>query len=275
MTPEDALLELVDRVAALQGAPALISADELAQWPGEAVATMKAQKLITRARPASSAVCPGCEEACVMRVQRIPQPSGDPALFIVCDKRDDIGRVPVPTTSLEQWQASGDSIAELIAGLLGLQRPNMGNSPAGRWEVGMLKGAKQTSHLVLVADGTLTLSLSNHSIPLTHVIALDAHGLNVDEQALLRVLDGDERQPSAGVGSPVWRKQQAKAAADARHSQPGGSRDKQQQIREIWATGKYASRDRCAEEECAALDMSFSAARKALRNTPNPTSPTT
>jgi hypothetical protein len=57
-----------------------------------------------------------------------------------------------------------------------------------------------------------------------------------------------------------------KAAADALHSKPGGSRDKAEQIREIWKSGKYSNRDLCAEEECAALKMSFSAARKALRN---------
>ena len=73
------------------------------------------------------------------------------------------------------------------------------------------------------------------------------------------------------LGDPV---PATSSAADARHNQPGGSRDKQQQIREIWATGKYSSRDRCVEVECAELDMSISAARKALRNTPAPEPPT-
>ena len=59
-------------------------------------------------------------------------------------------------------------------------------------------------------------------------------------------------------------------AADARHNQPGGSREKARAIREIWASGKYSSRDICAEQECAALDMSFSSARKHLRGTPDP-----
>lgn len=72
------------------------------------------------------------------------------------------------------------------------------------------------------------------------------------------------------VGSPEWRRKNATAAANARHDLPGGSRDKQRQMREIWATGKYSSRDLCAEQECAALDMSFAAARNALKNTPNP-----
>jgi len=61
----------------------------------------------------------------------------------------------------------------------------------------------------------------------------------------------------------------AAAAADARHGAPGGSRAKQEAIRQAWASGKYTNRDRCAEEECGALGMSFSAARKALRNTPD------
>ena len=59
-------------------------------------------------------------------------------------------------------------------------------------------------------------------------------------------------------------------AADALHDQPGGSREKQRLIREAWASGKYTSRDVCAEQECGGLEISFSTARKALRNTPNP-----
>ena len=62
----------------------------------------------------------------------------------------------------------------------------------------------------------------------------------------------------------------AKAAANSLHNKPGGSREKQAAIRVIWATGKYKSRVRCAEEEYAALDMSFDAARKALRCIPRP-----
>ena len=78
-------------------------------------------------------------------------------------------------------------------------------------------------------------------------------------------------QPCQAVlGSPEWRTQTAKAAANARHDLPGGSRDKQRQMRELWASGKYTSRDLCAEQECAALNMSISAARRALNNTPEP-----
>lgn len=60
--------------------------------------------------------------------------------------------------------------------------------------------------------------------------------------------------------------------ANALHNKPGGNRDKQNAIRSAWASGKYSSRDICAEQECAGLSMSFSTARKALRNTPEPPS---
>ncbi|WP_313487334.1 hypothetical protein [Stutzerimonas kunmingensis] len=59
-------------------------------------------------------------------------------------------------------------------------------------------------------------------------------------------------------------------AVNARHDKPGGSRELAARIRMVWATGKYTSRDICAEEEWAELGFkSFSTARKALRNTPD------
>ena len=73
------------------------------------------------------------------------------------------------------------------------------------------------------------------------------------------------------IGSPEWRSQNARKAANARHAQPGGSRDKQQRICAIWATGKYKTRVKCAEQEREKLGMSYSAARKALTNAPGHT----
>ena len=63
-----------------------------------------------------------------------------------------------------------------------------------------------------------------------------------------------------------------KAAANALHDKPGGTREKQASICAIWASGKYTNRDLCAEQECAFLNMSISTARRALRNTPEPPS---
>jgi hypothetical protein len=63
---------------------------------------------------------------------------------------------------------------------------------------------------------------------------------------------------------------QRRDAVNAKHDKPGGSRDKAKKIRDTWASGIFDTRDSCAEQEYAALKMSFSSARKALRNTPDP-----
>jgi hypothetical protein len=90
------------------------------------------------------------------------------------------------------------------------------------------------------------------------------------DEAVINVSARPERTVEPALGSAEWRRRIARDAANVRHNQPGGSREKHQQLRDLWASGKYASRDRCAEEECAALGMSFAAARRALRNTPDP-----
>lgn len=64
--------------------------------------------------------------------------------------------------------------------------------------------------------------------------------------------------------------ERARKAANIGHDNPGGSRDKQRQIQEIWATGKYPSRDACALQEYDGLAVTNGKARKDLRNTPNP-----
>jgi hypothetical protein len=196
MTPEAVLVELLERVGARNGAAVLVGEHELNEWPSAAIAAMKSQFLLTKARPASSAVCPGCERECLMPVHVLTDKRREPEAFIVCDKRSDINRVPVPVSCLEQWQASGDSIAKLLSGLLGLHHTGAGGVDAARWEVGMLKGAKHSSHVVLVAGGKLILSLAGHSVPLADVLALEGNAFKVDRRTLTRLVD----QPVAGAG---------------------------------------------------------------------------
>lgn len=196
MTPQAVLTELLDRIAASHGTPVLIGADELADWPAEAVTALQTQGVITKARPAVSAVCPGCERECVMPVYTPPGTGQATGAFIVCDKRSDINRVSVPLDRLEQWQVSGDSIAAMLAGLLGLHRSGQDDASSGRWEVGLLKGAKHSSHVVMRTGNGLTLELAGHSVSLAEVLALENGAFSVDKRALTRLVD----QPVAGAG---------------------------------------------------------------------------
>lgn len=61
----------------------------------------------------------------------------------------------------------------------------------------------------------------------------------------------------------------AKAAANIKHNKPGGSRDRKAMILESWASGKFSTRDICAEQECPD-GITPGTARKYLRSSPDP-----
>ena len=103
----DALIEILARVGASHGAAVFVGAQELDEWPVTVIASIKAQKMLVKARPAASVVCPGCERECVMSVHIVAAQTNASRAFVVCDKRSDINRVAVPVESLEQWQTSG------------------------------------------------------------------------------------------------------------------------------------------------------------------------
>ena len=52
MTPQAALRELLARLAASRGAAVYVCDDELAGWPHDMVADLKANRLLVRASPA-------------------------------------------------------------------------------------------------------------------------------------------------------------------------------------------------------------------------------
>lgn len=189
MTADEVLIELLDRLASSRGNAVPISHCELNDWPANIVSAMKKQGLLSQARPAKSTVCPGCEQECVMPVHFISNAAGHSQAFIVCDKRDDVSRVPIPLESLDQWQASGDALADMLAELLGLRRSGAASSEAFRWEIGLFKGAKHNSHLALHADGRLLLSLAGHTIQLVELLTFDGKAFKVDKRKLTRLAD--------------------------------------------------------------------------------------
>lgn len=88
---------------------------------------------------------------------------------------------------------------------------------------------------------------------------------------------GDRKQLESGqpleqpeIGTKEWRTQVAKKAANTRHGQPGGYKEKRKLIRDKWATGNYPTRNACAKNEHGGLGVSEKTARNALIKTPDP-----
>jgi hypothetical protein len=104
MSADTLLASLRGRFAGNKSGRITINADEIAEWPRGLFEQLREAKLLTQTEPAQSLECRGCEEACFMPVNIIAAEGTRPArAFIACDKRSDVGRVPVEFSRLAQW----------------------------------------------------------------------------------------------------------------------------------------------------------------------------
>lgn len=119
MTPQAVLAELLPRLKA--GTTVYIGGRELSQWPADAVVALKSARLLVKVRPASRLECPGCERQCDKPVELYPAEDARPArAYIMCDEPEDMGRIQLDLSDLEQWRVSGDASPAAVAQTLGV-----------------------------------------------------------------------------------------------------------------------------------------------------------
>ena len=193
-SPEAALIEVLDRVAGSRDHTTRISARELAGWPADAVAALKSQRLLRRSRPATSVVCPGCEQQCGMPVYTVAGAGAsagqtDRWSFIVCDKRDDINRVTVEPDRLTRWQSSLDAVCDFVADCLGLRPSGKRTDRAGLMEIGMANGRKRRQMLCLRTGRELELVAGEGALALAEVIDFKRGRYGLKKARLRRLVD--------------------------------------------------------------------------------------
>jgi hypothetical protein len=190
VTPETALIELLGRVGASQSIEVLVNNDELSQWPDDAVAAMKVQRLIVKAQPASGAVCPGCERECAMPVHTLPGTEDTPVSFVVCDKRSDTNRVQVSSERLIQWRCNANAVCGFVAESLNLRRSDQRTISGGLWKIGIATGDKRSSQMLcLQANGELDLVAGNNKVPLAELIEFHDGRYLLDGPMVRRLVD--------------------------------------------------------------------------------------
>ncbi len=190
MTPLAALVELLARVGASQGSDVLLSHHELNRWPEAAITALINQRLLVKARPATSAICPGCERDCVMPVQTRSHPSRGALSFIDCDKRSDVSRVPVPVDRLEQWRCTADALCCFVAASLGLRQSDKRRlASADVLEIGMATGDKRNQMLCMQVSDKLMLMAGGNTLPLADVVAYRAGAYSLDSATVRRLVD--------------------------------------------------------------------------------------
>jgi hypothetical protein len=256
MTPRDVLNELLARVAAGSGAGVLVSDEELSQWPAAAVAAMKSQRLLAKARPASSAICAGCERACVMPVHTLPRASGAAASFIVCDKRSDINRVPVSAERQKQWRCDADAVCGFVAAGLGLRRSDQHPADAGLLNIGIASGGKRTQMLCLQVNGDLSVVAGNNAISIADLVGFRNGEYSIEAAMIRELVDsattGDRRYTPSNakraarkLATQAKYKRWRKAYRDLKKRHPNMS--------DVWYSQQIAKQDIAAGREAETI----------------------
>jgi hypothetical protein len=217
MTPQTALTELLARVGACEGATVFVSAEELNQWPAAAVAALKSQGLLAKARPATSAICPGCERECTMPVHTIPTGPLAPTSFIVCDNRSDINRVPIPAARLVQWRCDAEAVGGFIALSLGLRVSGQRHAGLGLSNIGIVSGDKRSQMLCLRIEGDLILVAGDSKIPLPDLVGFHDGKYSVDVIMIRQLVDAATTADPRYTPSNA-RREARKLATQGRHN---------------------------------------------------------
>ena len=109
--PDPQLLGLCDGlVARLDGhqhAAAILTQDEVAEWPASFLAAMEAGGIMTPHTPAERVLCLGCEEACVRPIERLKGQRN----VIICHLRNDMVPMPVEPERMRRWRLAPSALA--------------------------------------------------------------------------------------------------------------------------------------------------------------------
>ena len=196
-SPQAVLHDLGARVCVFPRQGVQIGSREVARWPREAVAALKSQKLLRRAQPARGTVCPGCGMQCAMPVERGPGPS---IPWVVCDKRGDINRVPVPVDRLAQWRTSADILGRAVAGGLSLHWRGFDAEKGRAMEIGVASAGNRRRMLKLRFEGELALAAGSSALPLAEVLRFGEGGYRMDDTRIRRWLEVAAEEPLLSPG---------------------------------------------------------------------------
>lgn len=190
------LKELLDRLSAREGAAVKIEGSELDSWPADAVATLKAERLLVKAQPALNVACPGCGRHCFKPVEISPAEIGRPArIFIVCNEPEDFGPIDLEPRALEHWQITGELLADALSRILNLASLPKRDNTGRRWFLGPLRGVRRTADVTLAIDDAAVLLVAGRSISVSEVVTLDNNVLSTATGKLLELVDRPNESP--------------------------------------------------------------------------------
>lgn len=132
-----------------------------------------------------------------MQVHTLTAGTGKASFFVLCDKRDDINRVPVSAERLRQWRCGVEALGAFLAQSLGIQSESHRKAGDGLWELGLVAAKKRSQMVCLKANEALELVAGQTAVPLAELVRFGADGYSVDCEAIRQLVDaantGDNR----------------------------------------------------------------------------------
>lgn len=214
MTFDDVLQDLIQRIGSNGGG--ILPWEQVREWPEGAIEVFEKAGWVKKAVPAKTVECPGCEENCFMPVHVMSAKNGKlPRAYVACDRRDDMGRVPIPLHYLQQWQISGGQVAKWVSRELSLKGKPKKDKATENFLIGDVQGKKKTGKVELVSMAPASLKTSGHSLQLSEVVCFECNQLQIDRTAILNMVD--RPLPSNRYNSSIARREANKLDTQARH----------------------------------------------------------
>ena len=197
MTLEDVLQELIQRIGS--GGDTLVAWEQVREWPAGAIAVFEKAGWIKPTVAASTVECPGCEENCFMAAPVLPA-RGEKAAraYVACDQRDDMGRVKIAISRLQQWQITEGQVAGWVSGALGLKGKSKQDKASGAFLLGNMQGKKRVGSLEFDVAKSVCIRTSGHSLPLCELVFINSDQPSIDRAAILDLVDLPPASESVG-----------------------------------------------------------------------------
>jgi hypothetical protein len=206
MTFQDVFQELIE-ILSSKG-DGTISWEQVRQWPKNTIEIFQNAGWLKPKSPAKRVECPGCEENCYMPVHSITAKNDQPAKnYVACDQRDDMGRIPIPPDYLQQWQITENQVAQWVGRELSIRGKPKKDKGSGTIRIGYLQGTKRNNTLELSVNEQAFMMASGHSLPLIEVVYLVGNQLEIDQMALLNMVD---RPPPSDRYNPSLARREAR-----------------------------------------------------------------
>lgn len=146
-----------------------------------------------------------------MPVHVSPGIQGQPVkAYVACDRRDDMGRIPIASPLLQQWQITEYQVARWIARTLELKGKSKKDKEPGTIHIGNAQGKKKSGSLEWVGQTPISLKASGHFLPLIEVIYFKGNHLQIDQAAIIKMVDRLPPSETPGRYQPSEVKREAR-----------------------------------------------------------------